>query len=193
VKNAATTSVSAVEARASGGEFSDRVIELSGQPVSACYHCQRCGGGCPVAEAAGITPSEFLRLLSLGLSSEAVASRLLWLCVGCSTCGARCPNGISTNEVIDQIRAEVSARQDIAQDTKDIRTFHRLFLTQIRYLGRQHEVFLMGALKVSTGKLLKDLDLGLKMFRKGKLPLFPHRAAGIPAVRSIFRRRGGRK
>lgn len=166
------------------------VIEQSGQPVDACYHCQRCGGGCPVADATGTTPNRFLRLLQLGLVDEALESPLLWLCVGCSTCGARCPNLISTNEVIDQLRAQTSRHKSVAPETQDVRVFHRLFLNQIRRFGRLHEPSLIGSLKVRTRTFFKDLGLGLKMFKKGKLPLLPHRIGGIPEVKSIYRKRG---
>ena len=125
---AVTSRIDVVASRARDGEFCTRVIEESGQAVYACYQCQRCGGGCPVASAAGTTPSQFLRLLALGLADEALKDPLLWLCVGCSMCGARCPNEISTNEVIDRFRALTSDKRDIAGEAKDIRIFHRLFL-----------------------------------------------------------------
>lgn len=185
------TSVDATEARAAGGDLCAAVIESSGQPVLSCYQCQRCGGGCPVAVASETTPSEFLRLLSLGLAEEARQSPLLWLCAGCGTCGTRCPNRISTNEVIDELRAVTAGRGSVAKGTGDIPVFHQLFLQQIRYFGRQHELFLIAALKMRTRKFLKDVDLGIQMFRKGKLPLLPHKATGIPAVRSIFKARTG--
>ena len=185
------TIIDATEARATGGELCAAVVESSGQPALSCYQCQRCGGGCPVAVASGTTPSDFLRLLSLGLAEEARKSPLLWLCAGCGTCGARCPNRISTNEVIDELRAVTAGRGSVAKGTGDIPIFHQLFLKQIQYLGRQHELFLIGALKIRTRKFLKDVDLGYQMFRKGKLPLLPHKASGIPAVRSIFKARAG--
>ncbi len=191
--NAVTSRIDVVASRARDGEFCTRVIEESGQAVYACYQCQRCGGGCPVASAAGTTPSHFLRLLTLGLVDEALKDPLLWFCVGCATCGARCPNEISTNEVIDRFRALTSDKRDIAGEAKDIRIFHRLFLKQIRYLGRSHELLLIGALKMATRKLLKDVGLGITMFKKGKIPLVPHLTGGIPEVRSIFRKRAGKR
>jgi heterodisulfide reductase subunit C len=146
-----------------------------------------------VAEATGTTPNRFLRLLQLGLIDEALESHLLWMCVGCSTCGARCPNLISTNEVIDQLRVQALGHKGIAPETGSVRTFHRLFLNQIRRFGRLHEASLIGSLKMRTRTFFKDLGLGLKMFKKGKLPLIPHKIRGIPEVKSIYRRRKGRQ
>ncbi len=181
--------VNIIEAKQAGDEFCAGVIESSGQPVYSCYQCQRCGGGCPVAAVAGTTPNQFLRLLQLGLVEEAMENPLLWLCVGCSTCGARCPNLISTNEVIDQFRALASRRRKIAREVKGVRVFHKLFLKQVRRFGRLHEASLIGSLKMRTRSFFKDMGLGLKMFRKGKIPVLPHRLRGIPGVKSIFRRR----
>jgi hypothetical protein len=40
-------------------------------------------------------------------------------------------------------------------------------------MGRMYEVGLTGMLNLSTGRPFKDLSLGLKMIRKGKLKLLP--------------------
>ena len=182
-------SINIIETRQAADESCAEVIERSGQPVYSCYQCQRCGGGCPVAAVAGTTPNQFLRLLQLGLVDEAMENPLLWLCVGCSTCGARCPNLISTNEVIDQFRALTLRRRQVAREVKGVRAFHKLFLNQIRRFGRLHEAFLIGSLKMRTRKFFKDLGLGFRMYRKGKISVLPHRFRGIPEVKSIYRKR----
>jgi len=167
-------------------DFCTLAIQQSRQPVSRCYHCQRCAGGCPVAEAAGITPERFLRLLHLGLLDEALESSLLWLCVGCGACGIRCPNDISTDRVIDEVRALSIERKQIASAVKDQRLFHRLFLRQIRLFGRVHELSLAMALKLLSKNWFSDLLLGQKMFFKRKLPLLPHRVKDRRAIRELF-------
>ena len=165
------------------------VIRQSGQPVSSCYQCQRCGGGCPVAYTAGTTPNQFLRLVQLGLVDEAMRSPLMWLCVGCGTCGARCPNRISTNAVIDAFRARTLKRKAAAKQVRSIRTFHKIFLRQVKRFGRLHEPLLIAALKMKTGRFFNDLGLGLRMFRKGKIGIMPHSLRGIRDVKRVFKAR----
>ena len=46
-------------------------------------------------------------------------------------------------------------------------------MTILKYMGRMYEVGLMGGLNLFTGKPFKDLPLGMKMIRKGKLKLLP--------------------
>ena len=166
-----------------------KALAASHQPASSCFHCQRCGAGCPVFSAAGTTPNRFLRLVQLGQQENVLANPLLWLCVGCGTCGARCPNRIATNEVIDQIRMLAKTSSVISPEVKDVRALHRMFLNQVRRFGRLHEFFLIAELKIRTRRFFKDLVLGWRMFRRGKIDILPHRLRGIPEVKHLFERR----
>ena len=181
-----------IERRPEDLDFCTGAIQRSRQPVSCCYHCQRCGGGCPVTEAAGTPPNRFLRLLQLGLVDEVLENPLLWLCVGCSACGVRCPNNISTNEVIDQVRALSMDCKRIGSTAKDQRLFHRLFVGQVRRFGRIHELSLVMELKLRTRKWFTDLLLGQRMFFKGKLPLLPHRVKDLRMIKGLSGKRSGR-
>ena len=183
--------IDARRSRRRGQGFCTEVTDRSAQPISSCYQCQRCGGGCPVAEAAGHTPNQFLWLVQFGLETEALESRLLWLCVGCGTCGARCPNRIATHEVIDRVRAMAVRRRTIDRRVKHLRTFHKLFLRQVRRYGRMHELSLAAGLKLRTLALFKDVCLAKRMFLRGKIPIRPHSFFGIHKVRSLFDKRPG--
>lgn len=170
--------------------FAEKIRSVSGQPIELCYHCQKCAAGClPMAGFQRTTPNQLIRMISLGLKEQVLRSPAIWLCTGCETCGARCPNGISIAGVMDAVR-EMTQIENVAAAGDWTPTFHRMFLNDLRSRGRISESFLMAKYKIRTGQLLSDLDLGLKLFLKGKLPLIPKGIKGRQEVQRIFGRAG---
>jgi heterodisulfide reductase subunit C len=74
---------------------------------------------------------------------------------------------------------------------KDAPAFHRLFLGLVGQFGRMHEASLMVLFKLRTGNLTSDMDSGLRMLLKGKIPLLPHRVKAMKDVKRIYRQTGG--
>ena len=96
----------------------------------------------------------------------------IWYCISCQTCSARCPQDIDIAHVVDTIKIIVQERK-IKADTKGARLFNAIWMNILKYGGRLYEVGLTGIFNVFTAKPFKDLPLGLKMIRKGKLKLLP--------------------
>jgi heterodisulfide reductase subunit C len=86
------------------GQFLERVQELSGQSIWACYQCGCCSSGCPVAEEMDLLPNQAIRYVQLGLEDELLASKTIWLCASCFQCYARCPRGIDISRIMDALR-----------------------------------------------------------------------------------------
>ena len=84
--------------------FSRVVRDRSGEPIQRCYFCQKCTAGCPVAYAMDYKPAQVLRLVQFGQKEAIFSSSAIWLCVGCKTCGTRCPNQIHLAAVFDTLR-----------------------------------------------------------------------------------------
>jgi heterodisulfide reductase subunit C len=84
--------------------FVDKVQELSGQNLLACYQCGKCSAGCPAVTDMDILPNQIIRFAQLGLIDELLASNAIWICASCLTCNARCPKGINIAEVIEALR-----------------------------------------------------------------------------------------
>jgi heterodisulfide reductase subunit C len=53
-----------------------------------------------------------------------------------------------------------------------------------------HEASLMALFKVRTGHLTSDMDSGLRMILKGKIPLLPHRVKAMQDIKRIYRETG---
>jgi heterodisulfide reductase subunit C len=128
-----------------------------------------------------LQPHQMVRLLQIGLPERVYASRSLWLCVGCAGCGATCPNGIDFHEVAAALQqgADGKARSR----GRALVAFDRAFLASVRRRGRVSELGMVARFKLSTGRLLADLGLGMWMLRRGKLRLVGRRVPG-------WRRRG---
>ena len=169
--------------------FMKRVSELSHQPVERCYYCLRCSAGCPSAYAMEYTPAQILRLVQLGQKDALLSSSAIWLCIGCETCGTRCPNQIHAGAVIDALR-QMAVAEKAPVGEPHVWKLHQAFLDNIRIFGRMHELTMLAQYKLTSMDLLSDLDMGLDMFVKGKIEVLPKRIKGIAEVKKLFQKRG---
>ncbi len=169
----------------STSDFLYQISKASDQPLSLCYHCHKCTAGCPALAEMEYGPDQILHMIQLGEKERLLASRDIWLCASCETCGARCPNEIDLAPVMDVLRSMALAeRAPIAEP--EAAKFHRLFLRVLRHTGRMHEALLLGGYKLWTRRLLDDMDSGARMLLKGKLPLLPKLVKDRQAVKIIF-------
>ena len=84
--------------------FIDKIENLAGQDLLACYQCGKCSAGCPMAKHMDIPPNQMIRFAQLGLMDDLLASESIWMCVSCLTCNSRCPKGVRIAEVIEVLR-----------------------------------------------------------------------------------------
>jgi len=168
--------------------FVEQVSELSQQNVRRCYYCLRCSAGCPAAYAMDITPAQILRLAQLGQQDTLLHSSAIWLCIGCETCGTRCPNEIHAGAVIDALR-QLALKQDVPAAEKSVFRLHKAFLSTIRRYGRLHEVSMLAqyaATNLASRAVFGNIDMGAALFLKGKLELLPHRIRDTRQLRALF-------
>lgn len=152
--------------------FAQEIYDRSGENVFLCYQCKKCASGCPSREFMKTSPTELMRQVQLGMVDEAMKDSTIWYCLSCQTCSTRCPQDIDIAKVVDTIKLIVEEK-GIKVDTKNERLFNRIWMTLLRFGGRIYEVGLTGMLNVFTGKPTKDLPLGMKMIKKGKLKMLP--------------------
>jgi heterodisulfide reductase subunit B len=147
------------------------IQQATGQNAFLCYQCVKCSSGCPLTEDMDMMPNQVMRALQLG-DESILESKTIWLCASCQTCTTRCPQGLDIAGIMDALRIE-SKRRGLPPAIPEVDKFSTLFLRNIGLLGRLHEVGLMAGLNLTTGQLLKDLDLGLEMLKRGKLKFIP--------------------
>ncbi len=152
--------------------FAEEIRKRCGENVFLCYQCKKCASGCPSREFMDGSPTKLMRYVQLGMIDEAMKQNTVWFCMSCLTCSSRCPQDIDIAHIVDAIRILVQEKK-IKADTKHMRLFNWLWMRILRYMGRMYEVGLTGMLNLLTGRPFKDLALGTKMIKKGKLQLIP--------------------
>ena len=85
--------------------FLKEIIEASGENLQACYQCQKCSAGCPVAYAMDILPNQILRHIQYDHRERVLSSKTVWICASCYTCSVRCPNNIDIAKIMDTLRS----------------------------------------------------------------------------------------
>jgi heterodisulfide reductase subunit C len=161
----------------------------SHQNIDRCFNCFKCTAGCPVAYAMEYGPHRILQMVRFGMKDAVLASRDIWLCAYCETCGSRCPNDVDIAHVMDVLR-QMSLADRAANPASDIADFHRLFLGIATTFGRMHEASLMMLLKLRTRDLFSDLGAGAQLVLKGKIPLVPTRIKGAGEVKRMTNDKG---
>jgi heterodisulfide reductase subunit C len=166
--------------------FVEQVREESQQNVSRCYYCLRCSAGCPSAYAMDYSPAQILRLVQLGQKEALLRSSAIWLCIGCETCGTRCPNEIHAGAVIDTLR-HLALVEGVRPAEQSVYKMHQAFLDSIRTWGRLHELTMILQHKLTSRDVFWNLDMGLDMFLKGKFHPLPKRIRGMSEVKALFK------
>jgi heterodisulfide reductase subunit C len=92
---------------------------------------------------------------------------------------------------------EEAIRCGVSPPQKRTYAFHESFIKEIEKRGRIFEGGLMqrymlrnGELfrKIGNGTIMEDVTLGLKMLKKGRMPLWPERIKGRKEVRQLMRK-----
>jgi heterodisulfide reductase subunit C len=165
--------------------FLAQVDRVSGQQVESCYHCHTCTAGCPVSADMQYGPDRILRMIELGFRQRVLSASDIWLCAGCETCAARCPNEIEVARVMDTLR-QLSLAEGLSPALPRIPLFHRVYLQVIKTLGRSHEASMLVLYKLLSRDLFSDLDSGLALILRGKIPLIPKPTKQAAAVQRLF-------
>ncbi len=159
-------------AHAASEPLSEIVQGVLGDSIYRCYQCIKCTSGCPVADEFDLMPNQVMRSLQLG-DPMVLDSKAIWLCASCQTCATRCPQQIDVTGVMDALRIEAK-RRGIRPAIPEIAQFNALFMLSVRVLGRVPELALMIAYNLVRRQPLRDLGMGLRMLKRGKLKLLPH-------------------
>jgi len=165
-------------------DFGEAVKSVSGVDVNLCFQCAKCASGCPVSYAMDYTPTQLVHAIQLGLTDLVLNSKTIWLCASCQTCTTRCPQDVDLAGVMDAVRI-IAQSKNIKAKIPEVPAFYRNSLRNISLFGRMYELGLIAVLKLSTRSFTKDIGLGLKMLRKGKLNILPS-FSGALAARRIF-------
>jgi heterodisulfide reductase subunit C2 len=149
-------------------DFLARIIEESGQNLSACIQCGKCSGGCPITSAEVGGPRRLIAEILYGSKRQALEDRTWWHCVACGTCMTRCPVEINVYRVATAL-CEMAAREGIAPSEPDIHLFEELFMKSVERHGRANELRVVAGFNLRTRRPFKDMGQALTLMRKGAI------------------------
>ena len=86
--------------------FCDEVASLpGGENIRKCFACGTCAAGCPVTNIDEEYNSRMIiRRILLGMREEVLKSPVIWFCVLCYRCYARCPQEVNFTDVMKALR-----------------------------------------------------------------------------------------
>jgi heterodisulfide reductase subunit C len=169
------------------------VRERSGEDIHGCFYCQKCTAGCPTAYVMDWKPAQTLWLIQMDQKDRVLGSSAIWLCVGCETCGTRCPNQIRLAPVMDVLRH--MALEEGYSPEPAAYALHRSFLDSIRLWGRVHELTMLMEYKTRCllteyplffRGLIPDMMMGGDLILKRKISFVPERIRRLGEVRKLY-------
>ncbi|MBT4483183.1 MAG: 4Fe-4S dicluster domain-containing protein [Candidatus Latescibacteria bacterium] len=86
--------------------FCNEVASLpGGENIRKCFACGTCSAGCPVTTIdEEYNPRKIIRQILFGMREEVLKSPVIWFCMMCYRCYARCPQQVNFTDVMRAIR-----------------------------------------------------------------------------------------
>lgn len=169
--------------------FLDEVMAIpGGEDVITCIQCGNCSGSCPTSRDMDYSPRQIFALTRAGYRDVVLSSKAIWLCCSCYSCTARCPKEIKITDILYKMK-QLSMKYGYKNpDAKKARTLAKEFTETVRKYGRNHEMTLLRnyMLKTDPFGAVGQMPLGMRLFSKGRLSLFPKKNRGVKQVRKIL-------
>ncbi len=86
--------------------FCDEVASLpGGENIRKCFACGTCAAGCPVTDIDNDYNSrKIIRQTILGMRDDVLRSPVIWFCILCYRCYARCPQQVNFTDIMKTLR-----------------------------------------------------------------------------------------
>lgn len=81
----------------------EKVEEISGENLYACYQCGRCTAGCPMTGEMDLMPNQII-LAILRNDESVLDAKTPWVCAQCYQCGVRCPKNVDITKIMEALR-----------------------------------------------------------------------------------------
>lgn len=157
-------------------KFVDEVAAIpGGEKIVDCIQCGTCAGSCPTSFLMEDTPRSLIYKTRAGLKEEVLKSPDIWLCTSCYLCYVRCPKSIKVTDIMYALkRLSCNHCYPIQR-----RGYHlaRSFMKVVNNYGRnsETELLLRFFLRANPIGLIRNSFIGLALFLRGRMPIFPHK------------------
>jgi heterodisulfide reductase subunit C len=173
-----------------GSAFLAEVMKATpgGQRMVHCMQCGSCGGSCPNGPDMDHTPRTIFAMISADRRDAVLAANTMWFCVSCYSCTVRCPQQIPITEVMYALKRIAIAEHKAAGS--DAPALAKTFTDLVERYGRAYEVGI-AVLYLGRKKPLSALragPMGISMFLKGRMGIFPQRIKRIDQLQAIIKK-----
>ncbi len=167
--------------------LASQVQKISGENPLACYQCGNCTGSCPMEFVMDYGPRRLIHLLQIGYDDEVLKSNTIWICASCYNCTYRCPRKISFTRMAFALK-NIAMKKNIIP--KKCKAFYETFLKHVLNYGRLNESLFINELVLKGGKdfseIVRDINLGIKLWRKGKLKMKISKIDGVKDIVKLY-------
>jgi heterodisulfide reductase subunit C len=154
--------------------------------INGCIQCGTCSGSCPLSDRMDHAPRELFALIREGAYDEVLHSETPWFCVSCYACMVRCPREIPVTDLMYGLK-ETAVRLGTIPGGHKMPHMYRAFSRTIRTTGKVTESWVMGRYGMQHPlDALKQVPLGIRMLRRGRLEHKPQKTADPDAFTRLF-------
>ena len=106
----------------------DVAAHPGGDNIKLCFACGTCTAACPVSAVdPEFNPRKIIREVLLGMRKEVLSSPVIWRCVQCYSCTAKCPQNVKFRDVMKALR-EMAVKEgyvdaDLLQEVEQLDEF----------------------------------------------------------------------
>jgi heterodisulfide reductase subunit C len=159
-----------------------------GTKLRECIQCGTCSGSCPVSRSMDYTPRHIIAMLRAGRIEEVLKSDTAWICASCYSCTVRCPAGIKYTDFLYLLK-RMGQKAGIKPKNKKGLAMAKSFYQVLSEYGRSYEPELMVRSNITTPfNLLGFMPFAMKLFSKGRLPIFPSKVKGAKYIRKALKK-----
>lgn len=154
-------------------DFADEIAAIpGGEKLFTCIQCGTCSGTCPVSHHMDYTPRRIIAMIRAGFKQEVLTSLTTWLCASCYACTVECPKGIKITDVMYALK-RLAIQEGMFPSRFPIPILAREFHNIVYKYGRNCEsrLTLILFLKTNPLQLFKQIGLGFKLWRQGRMGL----------------------
>jgi quinone-modifying oxidoreductase, subunit QmoC len=159
-----------------------------GERLHQCIQCGTCSSVCPLSAYMDLTPRRLIAMSRAGARDDVLHSISPWVCTSCYACTVECPKRIPITEIMHALR-RISMREKTYPRRFITPTMTHAFVDMITSRGRSTESWISVKLYLKTRptELLKNVRVGSRLIRQGRLGLKRERIAARDDLRTMLK------